>query len=56
MEGEPRNNMTGLAAGIIGVVVLLAVLAVLFDLGPFADEPPSATDELERQAQPPENG
>jgi hypothetical protein len=46
MEGEPRNNLTGLAAGIIGVVVLLAVLAVLFDLGPFADDPPSAAEFL----------
>ncbi len=55
MEGEPRNNRTGLAAGIIGVVVLLAVMAILLDLGPFADEPASATDELERQAQPPES-
>ena len=46
MEGEPRSNRTGLAAGVIGLVVLLAVLAVLFDLGPFADDPPSAPEFL----------
>ena len=46
MEEAPRTNRTGLAAGIIGVVVLLAVLAVVLDLGPFADDELSAAEFL----------
>ncbi|HYH60495.1 MAG TPA: hypothetical protein VD766_01380 [Solirubrobacterales bacterium] len=38
MDASPRTNRTGLAAGIIGVFIVLAVLAVVFDLGPFADD------------------
>ncbi len=46
MEEAPRTNRTGLAAGIIGAVLLLAVLAVIFDLGPFADDELSAAEFL----------
>lgn len=46
MEAPPRTNRTGLAAGIIAVVLLIAVLAVVFDLGPFADDELSAAEFL----------
>lgn len=46
MEETPRTSRTGLAAGIVGAVVLLAVLAIVLDLGPFADDDPSAGDFL----------
>ena len=46
MEDVPRTNRTGVAAGIIGTVVLLAVLAVVLDLGPFADDDLRATEFL----------
>ena len=46
MEEEPRPNRTGLLAAIIGAVGVLVVLAVLLDLGPFADEELSAAEFL----------
>jgi hypothetical protein len=46
MEEAPRTNRTGLAAGILGGVVLLVLLAILLDLGPFADDELSAAEFL----------
>ena len=46
METPPRINRTGLAAGIIGALVVVAVLAIVFDLGPFADDELSAAEYL----------
>jgi hypothetical protein len=46
MEEAPRTNRTGLAAGIIGAIVLLVVLAIVLDLGPFADNELSAAEFL----------
>ncbi len=46
MDSPPRTNRTGLAAGIIGALVLLAVLAIIFDLGPFADDDLSVAEFL----------
>jgi len=46
VEEAPRTNRTGLAAGIVATVVLLAVLAVALNLGPFADEEPSPAEFL----------
>ena len=46
MEEGPRTNRTGLAAGIVGAAVLLAVLAIGLDLGPFADDDLSAAEFL----------
>jgi hypothetical protein len=46
MEEAPRTNRTGLAAGVIGAVVLLVVLAIVLDLGPFADDELSAAEFL----------
>jgi hypothetical protein len=46
VEEAPRTNRTGLAAGIIGAIVVLVALAIVFDLGPFADEDLSAAEFL----------
>lgn len=46
MEEPPRKNRTGLAAGIIGAVVVLAVLAIVLDLGPLADDELSSAEFL----------
>jgi hypothetical protein len=46
VEEAPRPNRTGLAAGIIGAAVVLFVLAIVFDLGPFADDELSAAEFL----------
>lgn len=46
MEEAPRTNRTGLAAGIVGAIVVLAVLAIVLDLGPFADDDLSAAEFL----------
>lgn len=46
MEEAPRTNRTGLAAGIIGAAVVLFVLAIVFDLGPFADDELSVAEFL----------
>ena len=46
MEEAPRTNRTGLVAGIIGAALVLCVLAILFDLGPFADDELSAAEFL----------
>lgn len=42
----PRTNRTGLVAAVVGSLVLLAILAVVFDLGPFADEELSPAEFL----------
>jgi hypothetical protein len=46
VEEAPRTNRTGLAAGIIGAGVVLFALAILLDLGPFADDESSAAEFL----------
>ncbi len=46
MEEAPRTNRTGLVAAILAAVALLAVLAIVFDLGPFADDEPSSAEFL----------
>jgi len=46
VEQAPRINRTGLAAAIIGVVVVLAVVAIVFDLGPFSGDELSAAEFL----------
>ncbi|MDQ3729280.1 MAG: hypothetical protein M3355_06785 [Actinomycetota bacterium] len=46
MEEPPRTNRTGLAAGILAAVVLVAVLAIALDLGPFADDELSSAEFL----------
>ncbi len=46
MEEAPRTNRTGLAAGIIGAVLVLVMLAIVLDLGPFADDELSAAEFL----------
>jgi len=46
VDEAPRTNRTGLAAGFIGAVLLLATLAVVLDLGPFADDDLSAAEFL----------
>ena len=46
MEDAPRTNRTGLAAGIIGAALLLTLVAIIFDLGPFSDDELSAAEFL----------
>src|SRR5687768_258097 len=47
MDEAPRTNRTGLAAGIIGAVaIVLVALAIVLDLGPFADDDLSAAEFL----------
>lgn len=46
MNPDRKTNRTGLVAGILGAVVLLAALAVLLDLGPFAEEELNAAEFL----------
>ena len=46
MEEAPRTNRTGLAAGIVGVIVTLTFVAIVFDLGPFSDDELSAAEFL----------
>lgn len=46
METPPRTNLTGLAAAIIGAILVIAVLAIVFDFGPFAEEDSSAAEFL----------
>jgi hypothetical protein len=46
VEEAPRTSRTGLAAGVIGAIILLFTLAILLDLGPFADEDLSAAEFL----------
>lgn len=46
MQEAPPTNRTGLAAAIIGVVVVLAVVSIVFDLGPFSDDELSAAEFL----------
>ena len=46
MEEAPRTSRTGIAAGIVGAVAILVVLAIALDLGPFSDDAPSSGDFL----------
>jgi hypothetical protein len=46
VEEAPRTNRTGLAAGIIGAVLLLGLVAIVFDLGPFSQDDLSAAEFL----------
>ncbi len=46
MEEVPRTNRTGLAAAIIGVVLVLTLVAMILDLGPFSDDELSAAEFL----------
>jgi hypothetical protein len=46
VEEAPRTNRTGLAAAIIGTAVVLFVIAIVLDLGPFADDDLSAAEYL----------
>jgi hypothetical protein len=46
VEEAPRTNRTGIAAGIIGAVLVLFLLAIVLDLGPFADDELSAAEFL----------
>ena len=46
MKDEPRTNRTALAATIIGALVVLVALAIILDLGPFADDELSAAEFL----------
>lgn len=48
MEEGARGNRTGLAAGIIGTVLVLLGLAILLDLGPFAEDELSVPEFLAR--------
>jgi hypothetical protein len=48
MEEAPRTHRTGLAAGIIGAVVALAVVAFILNLGPFADGDLTAAEFAEQ--------
>ena len=43
---SPRASRTGLTAAIIGAVLVLAILAIILDLGPFADDEPTAAEFL----------
>lgn len=43
-----RTNRTGIAASVIGLILLLFVVALVFDLGPFADDELSAPEFLSR--------
>lgn len=47
MEERLRTNRTGIAAGVVSAIAVLAV-AALFDLGPFADDELSAAEFLSR--------
>jgi hypothetical protein len=46
VEEAPRTSRTGLAAGVIGAIVLVFAVAILLDLGPFADGELSAAEFL----------
>jgi hypothetical protein len=46
VEEAPKTNRTGIAAGIIGLALVLAVAAIVFGLGPCADEELGATEFL----------
>lgn len=46
MEEAPRTNRTGLAAGIIGAILALTLVAIVFDLGPFSGDDLSAAEFL----------
>lgn len=46
MQEAPPTNRTGLAAAIAGAVAALFVVALVLDLGPFADEDLSAPEFL----------
>lgn len=46
MEERLRTNRTGIAAGILGAVALLVVIAIVFDLGPFDEDELSVPEFL----------